>query len=147
MYNEGKPSEKDVILLKKKPRFRFERYLIEPIVYKTFARFIIFLTLGLLWNRFVNELFPSTYVFGIFAIMFFIFTWFAYLRMDGVKVPKLDRRLFDRKKKPPIMYGDMSDFVDEERDPFEELEEEEKELCILIADALCGVIFLIISFF
>lgn len=136
-----------MIFLSNKPRFRFERYLIEPIIYKTFARFIIFLTLGLLWNRFVNDLFPATYVFGILAILFFILAWFAYLRMDGIKVPKLERKLLDHRKKPPIMYGDMSDYVDEDRDPFEELEENEKELCILIADILCGIIFLIISFF
>ena len=39
----------------------------------------------------------------------------------------------------------MIDYVDEKPVDFEELEEDEKCLCLLLADAVCSVIFLVLS--
>lgn len=126
----------------------FERYMIRPTIYKTFTRFIFGLTAALLWNEFVNRdgFMRSAYAFLFMAVLFFVFAWMAYLRLDGVRLPNFDRRLFDWKRKPPVMYGDLSDHVDEEPPAFDELEEDEKEICVLIANGICCVLFGVISF-
>lgn len=131
-----------------KPRRHFGRHMIRPTVYKTFSRVVIALTAALLWNEFVNlsGLIRTSYAFLFVAVLFFVFAWMAYLRMDGVKLPNIDRRLFDWKRKPPVMYGDMIDHVDEEPPAFDDLDDDEKELCVLMANGICCVLFGLLSF-
>ena len=64
------------------------------------------------------------------------------------KLPKLLMMRVNPRKKPSRMYGDMIDYIDEKPGPtFEELEDQEKDLCLLLADAACCVIYLVLSFF
>ena len=74
--------------------------------------------------------------------------WLSYLQMDGLRLPRLDkfRSKLDRKR-PQRQTGDMIDFVDEEMQNYEELDDEERYLVLFLADGIIAVGFLIASLF
>ena len=132
----------------KKPSF--EKYMIRPVIYQVFTRFLVGLCLALLWNRFVApRVSAAALSWGceFFAVFFAAMAWLAYLRLDGVKVPKFDRKLFRRKKTPERAFGDMIDYVDEPIVSFEELSDEEKDLALLISNLIAMALFILVSFF
>ena len=131
---------------KKSKRKLFQKYMIRPTVYKAFSRFILALTASLLWDRFVNtaQLNMRAWAFVFFGVLFIVSAWLCYLRLDGVKLPRIKKP--EVKKKPVIRYGDLPDYVDEEIISFGELEEDERDLCCLIADVVLGIIFMVLSF-
>ena len=130
---------------KKSKRGLFQKYMIRPTVYKAFSRFILALTASLLWDRFVNmgERSMRAWAFLFFGLLFLISAWLCYLRLDGVKMPRLKKP--EIKKKPIRTYGDIPDYIDEEIISFDELEEDERDLCCLIADVVLGVAFMVLS--
>ncbi len=135
--------------MNQKPRrLAFERYMIRPVIYQVFTRFLVSLCLALLWNRFVApRVAAANAAWGceFFVVFYAAMAWLAYLRLDGVKVPKFDRRLFRRKKTPERAFGDMIDYVDEPIVSFEELSDEEKDLTLLIANLIAMALFLLAS--
>ena len=68
---------------------------------------------------------------------------FVRLRLDGLKIPqvKLPRM---KRKDPPFLAGNMADHIDDEIVSFDDLDEEEQNVCVLLADAflavLCGIL-------
>lgn len=134
--------------MKKKLRQLWNRQLIRPIIHMTFTRIVLSLTAALLWNEFVNinaGLPMRTFAFLFLGIFLLVMGWMAYLRLDGIKMPTFDKRLFEWKRKPKRSYGDMIDHVDEYVISFDDLEDEGKDFCRLTADVLSGVIFLLLS--
>lgn len=126
----------------------YKPYMLRPMIYKIFTRFILGLTAALLWNEFVNissVLNMRMFAFLYLGVFFFICGWVVYLRLDGVRIPKKLRLTLPRRKKPARFYGDMIDHVDEEVVSFDELEEDEKDICCLAADIFCAAVFLILS--
>lgn len=121
--------------------------MIRPFIYMTFTRFILALTAALLIEHFINDPLRdiSAFAFVFFGIFFAVLAWIAYLRLDGIKLPKFMMKRVNLSKKPAIKYGDMIDYTDEEIVSFEDLEDEEKDVCILLADIICAVLFLLIS--
>lgn len=134
--------------MKKTKRRRFHREMIRPLIYKAFTRLILALTASLLWDEFVNlgQKETRSWAFVFFGVFFVTAAWMSYLRLDGIKAPQFDRALFDWKRKPKRMVGDIIDYVDEKVVTFEELEEDEKNLVLAAANLLCGVVFIIVSF-
>ena len=134
----------------RKPRGkRFQKYMIRPILHMLFTRAILALTAALLWNEYVklDAARPMrSYAFLFFGAFFLVMGWMAYLRLDGVKAPVFDKRLFEWKRKPKRIKGDLIDFVDEDVVSFDELEADEKDLCRLIANLACGAVFLILGY-
>lgn len=130
-------------------RFRLPRRLIRPVVYKTSSRFLCSLAAALLWNEFSNTsgLLPKSRAFLFFGVCFAAAAWLAYLRLDGVRIPKMPKKLALRRHDPLRYYGDLSDHVDEEIVAFDDLDEEEQNQCLLFADAITAVLFLLISLF
>ncbi len=128
-------------------KFRLERHMIRPFIYMTFTRFILSLTAALLIEHFIKDPLRdiSAFAFVFFGIFFAVLAWIAYLRLDGVRLPKFMMKRVNPSKKPAIRYGDMIDYTDEEIVSFEDLEDEEKDVCILLADIICCVIFLALS--
>jgi len=128
-------------------KFRLEKHMIRPFIYMTFTRFILALTAALLIEHFINDPLRdiSAFAFVFFGIFFAVLAWIAYLRLDGIKLPKFMMKRVNLSKKPAIKYGDMIDYTDEEIVSFEDLEDEEKDVCILLADVICAVLFLLIS--
>ncbi|MBR4711470.1 MAG: hypothetical protein IKP10_05510 [Clostridia bacterium] len=128
-------------------RSRLSREMIRPFVYMTFTRFILALTAALLADFFLRpavgrDLRESAFL--LFAILFVLLGLIAWLRLDGMKLPRLMMLRINPRKKPSRMYGDIADHLDDEPGPtFDELDDEEKDICILGADAVCAVLFLI----
>ena len=135
--------------MNQKPRKpSFEKYMIRPVIYQAFTRFLVSLCLAFLWNRFVAPRVSAanaSWAFAFFAVFFAAMAWLAYLRLDGVKVPKFDRRLFRRKKTPERAFGDMIDYVDEPVVTYEELSDEEKDLTLFIANLIVTALFVAAS--
>lgn len=123
------------------------RDMVRPIIYKACSRLMYMLTIALLWDRFINRspVGLST-MFLLIFVGFVAAAWVALLRLDGYRLPKLPAKLVPRKKDPEIMYGDMIDHVDEPIVNFEDLEDDEQDGCLVVADAVCAVIFLAASF-
>ena len=125
-------------------------YMIRPTVYKAFARFVYSLLISLLWNRFVNGgFYPLSHAFLFFAVAFAILAWVGYLRLDGVRMPHLTDWMTSSlpHKKPERSYGDIADYIDENVVSFDELEDEEKTVCKLLANIACAVVYVLLSLF
>ena len=84
--------------------------------------------------------------FFLCAFVFALLAVIAWLRLDGVKLPKLMMMRVNPSKKPSRMYGDMIDYIEERPGiGFDELDEKEKDVCILAADLFCFLVFLLIG--
>ena len=135
-------------MTQKSPKPRLERYMIRPVIYQVFTRFLIGLCLAKLWDFFVNagsvRVHPA-WGYAFFAGFYGVMAWLAYLRLDGLKVPKFDRKLFRRHKSPERAFGDMIDYVDEPIVSFDELDDAEKDLTLLISNLICLTMFVAAS--
>ena len=136
--------------MKQRPHKRFKPYMTRPAIYKAFSRFIYALLLSLLWDRFINGgMMTKMHAFLFFGVFYAVMAWISYLKLDGVRMPNLTDWLTSSlpRRKPERSFGDMSDYVEENVVSFDELESDEKTLCVLAADVACCVIFLALSFF
>lgn len=137
---------KAVVYLNKIRQY-WQPHLTRPLIYMAFTRFVCALAAALLGDFFLSASFQRDLrqsAFLLFAALFFLLAWIAYLRLDGIRLPKWMMLRLNIRKKPARMYGDIIDYVDEHPPvTFEELEDEEKDLCILGADAFCCVAFLL----
>jgi hypothetical protein len=134
----------------KKLREKWRNALLRPAIYAFSVRFLAALAVILVVNYLVGKNTPRFLglAFLLLALLFVALAWIAYLRMDGVTLPKPLMTRVNLRKKPKRQYGDMIDYIDEKPGPtFEELEDQEKDLCLLLADAACCVIYLVLSFF
>ena len=134
----------------KKLREKWRNALLRPATYAFSVRFLAALAVILVVNYLVGKNTPRFLglAFLLLALLFVALAWIAYLRMDGVTLPKPLMTRVNLRKKPKRQYGDMIDYIDEKPGPtFEELEDQEKDLCLLLADAACCVIYLVLSFF
>ena len=134
----------------KKLREKWRNALLRPAIYAFSVRFLAALAVILAVNYLVGKNTPRFLglSFLLLALLFVALAWIAYLRMDGVTLPKPLMTRVNLRKKPKRQYGDMIDYIDEKPGPtFEELEDQEKDLCLLLADAACCVIYLVLSFF
>lgn len=134
--------------MKKPLRMIYRRALLRPILHMAFTRMVLGLAAALLWNEFVNVdamLSMRATAFLFLGVFLLAMGWMAYLRLDGVRVPALDKRLFEWKRRPKRIRGDLIDFVDEEAVSYDDLEREERDFCRMAADVLCAVLFLILS--
>lgn len=125
------------------------RHLVRPTIYMASTRFLLALTLVLLLDRFTGTKSASDIkMFGfVFSGVFFaLLAWIAYLRFDGMHMPKLLMKRVNIRKKPQRSYGDMIDYIEEEPVSFDELEDEEKDICCFFADLICCVLFVALSF-
>lgn len=119
------------------------------MIYLFISRFLIALTVALLYARFANGQHTDALRSGAFTfmgILFILLGWIAYLRLDGVSLPKPFMKRLHYHKKPMRTYGDMIDYTDEPIVSFDDLEDDEKDICCLCGDAACAVIFLVLSF-
>ena len=124
--------------------------LIRPLIHRTFTRLVwgLFLSLMLafLVARAGGRDLRSAF-FLLFALLCLLGAWMSYLQLDGARLPALDafRARLDRKR-PARQSGDIIDFVDEEMEDYESLDDSERYLVLLLADLICGLLFLLVSF-
>ena len=137
------------MLVIKKFRQNAGRHLIRPTIYMASTRFLLALVLVLLYDRFMGHKSAANILangFVLSGVVFALLAWIAYLRFDGLHMPKLFMKRVNIRKKPVRSYGDMIDHIDEEPASFDDLEDEEKDICIFIADLFCCVVFIALSF-
>lgn len=107
-----------------------------------FLRFIPAILLILCWNSWnQHQIIPATYsIFPVAAILFFAAAWFRYLKMDGVQRPFSKPKTTKPTIQQPVGFRDT---VNQEP-----LEDSDKPLDLrpLLADIICGMIFLLLSF-
>lgn len=119
----------------------FQPYMIRPTVYQCATKISVALVLALLWNRFINVEGMFSIVrdaFLVAGVFFLMLAWFQYLRLDGLKVSRTSKE--ERKKKRHIT-KDIVDFADEKIISFAELDDEERIVCRLMGDVVCGLLF------
>lgn len=120
----------------------WSRDLIRPLIYKVFTRGILALFVAQLVHFFA----PVASGFSSFsnlslglALLFVLFTVLAWLRADGLKIPQLKLPRV-KKKDPPFLAGNMADHIDDEIVSFDDLDAEEQNVCVLLADAFLAVV-------
>ena len=127
----------------------YEPYILRPMIYMTFTRFVLALFITLLADFFIsgnsNDSIKEI-LFIICAFLFLILAVIAWLRLDGMHLPQFMMLRVNPAKKPSRMYGDMIDYIDERPGiNFNELDDSEKDLCILVANLICFLVFLVLS--
>ena len=131
----------------KKFRKIYQPYMLRPMIYMTFTRFVLGLFITLLADFFISQAAGRSVrkdAFFVCAVIFAVLAVIAWMRLDGVRLPSLMMLRVNPSKKPTRMYGDMIDYIDERPGiDFSELDDGEKDLCILAADVFCFAVFLI----
>lgn len=126
-------------LLKKNWSPRLYRPLVRQVLFKC----AVGAAAALLWDCFIDtadRFSVVEYVFPIIGAIFAALTWFNYLSVDGVALPRF--RPFERKTRPTRQSGDIADFISE---PIHtaDLEPEERAVCKLAANIICTALFLL----
>lgn len=139
--------------MKGSPRLKelWSGYMIRPFVHMAFTRFVLALAAALLVDFFLR---PSSGrdlredLFLLAAALFALLAFVAFLRLDGLKLPRLMMLRVNPRKKRSRMYGDMADYLEDAPDPsFEDLEDDEKDACLIAADLVCCALFLLGTLF
>ena len=121
--------------------------MVRPLIYKIFTRGI----LALFAAQLVHYFAPAGSGFSSFSnlslgfgLLFILMALLAWLRLDGLKIPQLKLPRLKRKD-PPFLAGNMADHIDDEIVSFDDLDEEEQNCCVLLADAALAAVCLILS--
>ena len=125
----------------------YQRYLLRPIIYLTAFRLMVAAIFLLIVVRFVENGPAPSMIAGFLAVFFALLAYLVYLRMDGLRIPRV-KYIRPKKKADPLRHAaSMTDYTDE--DPgvsFDELEDSEKDFCSLMANLISLLIFLAASF-
>ena len=128
-------------------RKHFHRDMIRPLIYKVFTRFVMVLLIVLLWKQYLQPQTPHLTlptVFPVVGMVFFLCAYLVYLRLDGLRIPRM-KPLKKPKKDPFRAYGDMADYLDEPPVSFDDLTKDEQDTCSLLANVICGILFFLAS--
>ncbi|MCD7818124.1 MAG: hypothetical protein LUH07_03625, partial [Lachnospiraceae bacterium] len=102
------------------------------------------LLLSLLWSRYVDQNGRGvSFALQVFGIILCIFSWFRYLRLDGVHIFPSRQKEKDDTREKRFHLPDIIDFTDERINPMDELEEEEKTACRLASDLISGAVLIL----
>ena len=123
-------------------RKHFDREMIRPLIYKTFTRGILALFAAQLAHFFLPEGGILSTFSGLSLLLGFVFAlcaFLAWLRLDGLRIPQL-RLPRIRRKDPPFPAGSMADHMDDDIVTFDELDPEEQNVCVLLADLILSAV-------
>lgn len=139
------PDRKEAFRLKLK--HIYQRYLLRPIIYLTAFRLMVAAIFTLILVRFVRNGPAPNMIAGFLAVFFALLAYLVYLRMDGLRIPRV-KYIRPKKKADPLRHTtSMTDHTDDEPGvAFDELEDDEKDFCSLMANLICLAAFLIASF-
>ena len=125
----------------------YQRYMLRPIIYMTAYRLMLAAIFMLFLVRVVKNGPAPSMIAGFLTVLFALFAYLVYLRMDGLRIPRM-KYIRPKKKADPLRHAaSMTDHTDD--DPgvsFDELEDDEKNLCSLLANVINFAIFLAASF-
>ena len=123
------------------------RDMIRPLIYQIFTRGVLALFAAELFHFFAPADWPlsrfSNLAF-ILALLFVLGAVIAWMRFDGMKIPqfKLPRV---KRKDPAFLSGDIADHIDDDIVKFDDLDKEEQDVCVLLADIVLAVICLLLA--
>lgn len=121
--------------------------LVRPVIYMVLTRFGIAFCAARLLDFFIDD--PvrniAVYAYSFMTVLFFLMSWIAWLRLDGIRLPKPLMLRWQPKKKPVRTYGDIIDHVDDDIVTFDMLESSEQDVCCLFSDLVCLIVFLILA--
>ena len=125
----------------------YKNYMLRPIIYMTATRLMISLIFLLGLMRFVPNGPAPAMIAAFLCVLFALFAFLVYLRMDGLRIPRV-KYIRPKKRKDPMRHmASMSDYTDEEPPvTFEELEPEEKDFCSLASSVFNLLVYLVLSF-
>ena len=123
----------------------YHRYMLRPILYRTFACVLGGVVLALAWQRFVDQTRGLSAPFFALAVVFGAMAWFNYLAIDGVGSPMTHKRPSLPKEQRAT--GDVADYLDEEIVSFKDLGKSERQWCRLAVNLICLLLFLAASLF
>jgi len=125
----------------------WQRYMLRPFIYMAVYRLMVSLIVLLAVVRLVPNAPRPAMVAGFLAAVFALFSYLVYLRLDGLRIPRMKYYRPKQKKDPLRSAASMVDHMDDEPQvTFEELETEEKDLCSLLSNLINLGIFAIASF-
>ena len=125
----------------------YRKYMLRPLIYMTASRFMAALVFLLAVIRFLHNGPTPAMAAGFLAALFALFAYLVYLRMDGLRIPRLKHFKAKRKKEPVITASAMTDHIDDEAPvSFDELEEDERDFVSFVSSAVNFVVFVILSF-
>ena len=123
------------------------REMIRPFIYKVFSRGI----LALFAAQLIHFFSPAASGFSSFsnlslglAFLFVLFSFLAWLRLDGLKIPQLKLPRLKRKD-PPFLAGSMADHIDDRIVTFDDLDPEEQNACVFLADLTLALVCFILA--
>ena len=120
--------------------------MLRPIIYMTATRLMAALIFLLAVERLVPSGPAPAMIAAFLTVLFALFAFLVYLRMDGLHIPRV-KYIRPKKKKDPMRHTfSMSDYTDEEPVSFEDLEPEEKDFCSLVCNLANLIVFLVLSF-
>lgn len=125
----------------------YHKYMLRPLIYLAAYRLMLSLIFLLILVRLVPHGPAPRLVCGFLAMLFALLSYLVYLRMDGLRIPRV-KYIRPRKKPDPMRnLGAMTDHVDDAPGvSFEELEVDERDFCSFIANVVNLAIFLVASF-
>lgn len=125
----------------------FQRYMLRPILYMAAFRLMVALIFLLILTRLISGGPTPSMVAAFLTILFALLAYLVYLRMDGLRIPRV-KYIRPKKKSDPLRKAaSMSDYADDDPPvPFEDLEPEEKDLCSFLSSMINFLIFLVLSF-
>ncbi len=134
----------------KKIRQIYQPYMLRPMLYSCFAKFMSALCIVLLWDRFVNSRNTTPYgivdfAFFIMGVYFLVWTWLQYLNLDGMKPEIFEKMGSMFKRKSKHFSRDMVDFVEEKVVTFDDLEDDEQIVAKIGSNFITALCFLIPS--
>ena len=125
----------------------YKNYMLRPIIYMAATRLMAAAIFLLAVSRFVPNGPAAGMIAAFLAVLFALFSFLIYLRMDGLHIPRVKYIRPKKKNDPMRNFGSMSDYTDEEPPvTFEDLEPEEKDLCSLLSNLANLLVFLVLSF-
>ncbi len=130
-------------------RTHFHRHMIRPLIYKGFTRAVLSVFLVLVLDRFVHSpspLFSKSNLFILTGILWLLGSWISYLRLRGLRFPRFDIQRM-RRKDPLRNYGDISDHINDPIITYDDLDDQEKDVCTLLCDLALCPLFIVTSFF
>ena len=122
-----------------------KNYMLRPIAYMAATRLMLSLIFLLFLVRFVPNGPAPAMIAAFLTVLFALFAFLVYLRMDGLRIPRMKYIRPKKKKDPMRHFASMSDYTDEEPVSFEDLEPEEKDFCSLASSVINLIVYLVLS--
>ena len=128
-------------------RTHYHREMTRALIYKVFTRGVLALFAAQLIHFFMPEqsaLKRFTNLSLLAALLFALASVLAWLRLDGLRIPQLKLPRI-RKKNPPFLNGDIADHINDEIVTFDDLDEGEQNVCVLLADLILTAVCLVLA--